>query len=75
MARLTMETLLLFPLPAEADDPARAQQLIALRAEEIWRQLGCPPDRDLAIWLEAEAEIFAIRDHALRHPRLPLPDY
>lgn len=74
MARITMETLLPSPLPVEAEDPARTHQLIARRAEEIWRQLGRPAGRDLAIWLEAEAEISAIRDRSFRHPRLPAPD-
>lgn len=67
-----MDTLLSFPLPTEADDPARIHDLIARRAREIWRELGCPKNQDLDIWLEAEAEIRATRARAFRHPQFPL---
>lgn len=66
-----MDTLIPFPLPSDTDDPATDHALIARRAEEIWRGLGCPAGQDLAIWLEAEAEIHATRAHAFRHPQVP----
>lgn len=68
-----MDTLLPFPLPSENDDPAKTHELIALRAQEIWRQLGCPENQDLAIWVEAESEIRATRERCFRHPHSPLP--
>lgn len=30
-------------------------------ARRIWRQRGCPRGRDLEFWLEAEAEVAAVR--------------
>lgn len=45
-------------------------EAIALRAREIWREQGCPHNRDLEIWLEAEAELRAIEQHCFRHPHL-----
>lgn len=73
MACNAMDTLMPFPLPTAHDDPARIHELIARRAEEIWRELGRPANQDLAIWLEAEAEIRAMREKCLRHPHSPLP--
>jgi hypothetical protein len=35
----------------------RTKQAITARAREIWEQNGCPQDRDLEFWLQAEAEI------------------
>ena len=35
----------------------RTKQAISARAREIWEQNGCPPDRDLESWLQAESEI------------------
>ena len=35
----------------------RAKQAISARAREIWEQNGCPVDRDLEFWLQAESEI------------------
>lgn len=67
-----MDTLLPFPSLSEADDPARLHELISRRAREIWFELGCPKNEDLAIWLEAEAEIRATRDKSFRHPHLPV---
>ncbi len=67
-----MDTLIPFPLPTDTDDPARTRTLIARRAEELWRSLGCPEHQDLAIWLEAEAEIRAMRERSFRHPHSPL---
>jgi len=32
---------------------------IAQRAQELWIQYGKPADRDLAIWLEAEHQLFS----------------
>jgi hypothetical protein len=32
-------------------------QAIPVRAREIWEQNGCPADRDLEFWLQAESEI------------------
>jgi hypothetical protein len=63
-----MNTLIPFPLPAVADSAQKRRELIERRAAELWRELGCPKNRDLAIWLEAEAEIGATRAGAFRHP-------
>ena len=35
----------------------RTKQAINARAREIWEQSGCPADRDLEFWLQAESEI------------------
>ena len=35
----------------------RTKQAISIRAREIWEQNGCPADRDLEFWLQAESEI------------------
>jgi hypothetical protein len=35
----------------------RTKQAISARAREIWEQHGCPADRDLEFWLQAESEI------------------
>jgi hypothetical protein len=35
----------------------REQQAIRERAYAIWQQEGCPDDRTLSNWLQAEAEI------------------
>ncbi len=67
-----MDTLQPFPLPTPSDDPALVHELIARRAREIWSDLGCPDHQDLAIWLEAEAEIRAMQERSFRHPHLPL---
>ena len=32
---------------------------VTRRAEEIWREKGCPSDRDEEIWLEAERQLSA----------------
>lgn len=34
-----------------------SHQEISRRAEELWRQYGCPQGRDEAIWLEAERQL------------------
>ena len=35
----------------------RTKQAISARAREIWEQNGCPADRDLEFWLQAESEL------------------
>ena len=35
----------------------RTNQVIRVRAREIWEQTGRPADRDLEFWLQAESEI------------------
>jgi hypothetical protein len=35
----------------------RIKQEITLRAQAIWKENGCPADRDLEFWLQAESEI------------------
>jgi cytidylate kinase len=35
----------------------RTKQQISVRAREIWEQNGCPADRDLKFWLQAESEV------------------
>ncbi|MBC8009997.1 MAG: DUF2934 domain-containing protein [Burkholderiales bacterium] len=62
-----------FPLPAVSpDDKAVMQDLTVARAQDMWHELGCPSDRDVAIWLEAEAEVRAMLEKTYRHPHLPL---
>ena len=34
----------------------RTRQAISERARELWEQNGCPEDRDLEFWLQAESE-------------------
>lgn len=34
-----------------------SHQEISRRAEELWRQYGCPQGRDEEIWLEAEGQL------------------
>jgi len=36
---------------------APSHEGIAVEAERLWRQEGCPKDRDEAIWLEAERQL------------------
>jgi hypothetical protein len=68
-----MNTLMPFPLPAVSpDDTAVLHDLTATRAQELWRELGCPAGRDTEIWLEAEAEVRAMLAKTFRHPHLPL---
>jgi hypothetical protein len=33
----------------------RTKQAISARAREIWEQNGCPADRDLEFWFQAES--------------------
>jgi Protein of unknown function (DUF2934) len=37
----------------------RTNDEIKARARELWEQNGCPADRDLEFWLQAESEIKA----------------
>ena len=66
-----MNTLHPFTPSLDPDSPLPDHDRIALRAQQIWRELGCPQNQDLAIWLEAEAEVHAIDQKTLRHPHLP----
>ena len=45
-------------------------EAIAARAQEIWSEQGCPENFDQPIWLEAEAELLAMQQGRLRHPRI-----
>jgi hypothetical protein len=38
-------------------EAGRIRQEISARSREIWEQNGCPVDRDLDFWLQAESEI------------------
>ena len=38
-------------------DARRTKHEIKARAHELWEQNGCPADRDLEFWLQAESEI------------------
>ena len=40
-------------------DARRTKHEIKARAHELWEQNGCPADRDLEFWLQAESEIKA----------------
>ena len=57
-----------------SDDPAVdyvvTHEAITCRARELWEEQGCPENCDEAIWLEAEAELLAIRQRRYRHPNL-----
>lgn len=39
---------------------APSHEEIAVEAEVLWRQEGCPKDRDEAIWLEAERQLLQV---------------
>jgi len=41
-------------------DAAPSHEEIAVEAEVLWRQEGCPHDRDDAIWLQAERQLFQV---------------
>jgi hypothetical protein len=41
----------------QRQEARRTKQAISARAQEIWEQNGCPADRDLEFWLQAESEI------------------
>jgi len=60
------------PAADAAVDHAITHEAIARRARELWIEQGCPKNCDEAIWLEAEAELRAIREKRYRHPRLRL---
>lgn len=66
-------TTLLPPLAEEmAEEHPVTQEEITRRAQELWREQGRPLNCDLAIWLEAEAELHAIKHKVYRHPHLNL---
>lgn len=44
------------------------QEQISRRAEELWRQYGCPEGRDEAIWLEAEQQLLGIQQISTSQP-------
>jgi hypothetical protein len=66
-----MNSLHPFTPSLDPDSTLSDHDRIARRAQEIWRELGCPQNQDLAIWLEAEAEVHAVAQKTFRHPRLP----
>jgi len=66
-----MNTLHPFTSSFDPDPALSDHDRIARRAHELWHELGCPQNQDLAIWLEAEAEVHAIEQKTFRHPRLP----
>lgn len=39
-----------------------SHEQISRRAEELWRQYGCPEGRDEAIWLEAEQQLLGTQN-------------
>jgi hypothetical protein len=45
------------PAPLSAEDHARIQEQITIRAYELWQQTGCVHGNDKAHWLQAEREI------------------
>ena len=61
------------PFTASLDPSLSDHDRIAHRAHEIWCELGRPQNQDLAIWLEAEAEVHATEQKTFRHPRRPVP--
>lgn len=64
-----MNTLSPFLIPADAEATEPTHERIAARAREIWIESGCPQNRDVEIWLEAEAELLATCHRQYRHPR------
>ena len=69
-----MQMTTLLPSLAEemAEEHAVTHEEISRRAQELWREQGRPLNCDLAIWLEAEAELQAIKHKVYRHPHLNL---
>jgi hypothetical protein len=63
-----MNTLSPFLTPADAEATEPTHERIVARAREIWLESGRPQNRDVEIWLEAEAELLAICHHQYRHP-------
>lgn len=63
-----MNTLSPFRTPADAEATEPTHERIAVRARELWLQSGRPENKDLEIWLEAEAEVRAICHREYRHP-------
>ena len=62
------------PVSAELETSTEDHQLIAQRACELWHEAGEPTGHDLEFWLEAEAELRAIRGGVFRHPHRPTID-
>jgi hypothetical protein len=67
-----MHTLSPFPTQADAEATEPSRERIAARAREIWLEAGRPADRDVEIWIEAEAELRATCRREFRYPHLPL---
>lgn len=69
-------TQILYQSYSSADTAAAGKPIshdaIAQRARELWLAQGCPAGCDVAIWLEAEAELVAIQQKRFRHPQFPL---
>jgi len=51
----------LSPAPTAPAPHAVAHDLIAERAQAIWRERGSPEGRDMEHWLEAERQLYARR--------------
>ena len=47
------------PHPAVVSAPLHED--IAQRAYALWVEFGCPSDRTVAIWLEAESQLVAVQ--------------
>lgn len=45
------------PNPAPGPSRVPTQEEITTRARQIWQERGCPSDRDLEIWVEAERQL------------------
>jgi hypothetical protein len=45
-----------------------SHDVIARRAEELWRQYGCPQGRDEEIWLEAERQLLGAQQQQSSQP-------
>jgi hypothetical protein len=57
-----MKTTALKKVPMSRANAAVAptHEEIAVEAEVLWRQRGCPENRDEEIWLEAERQLFHV---------------
>jgi hypothetical protein len=45
------------PARLSAEDHARIQEQITIRAYELWQQAGCSHGNDKSHWLQAEREV------------------
>jgi hypothetical protein len=45
------------PIQEPGRSPVPTQEEITARARQIWQDRGCPGDRDLEIWVEAERQL------------------